>query len=195
MFRVVGLHSGCRRTGGLARVGEPDDRVLAETAEGLREPEAGRSGEGGSSPGIGNPGAEPLDDKGPRGQGGKPWPRGSRCIGGTAKIIINEPFSPGAEGRWRVRVPRRWEVSTGQVGFFSVQLRKYCTWESDAPAGRSQVLRVIAWFSRTVTFSLTLSHVQSGSFCTWKVIQGVVLKAYSASAAVMVCSNVSRGRR
>ena len=28
-----------------------------------------------------------------------------------------------------------------------------------------------------------------------KVIQGVVLKAYSASAAVMVCSNVSRGRR
>ena len=29
----------------------------------------------------------------------------------------------------------------------------------------------------------------------WKVIQGVVLKAYSASAAVMVCSNVSRGRR
>ena len=30
---------------------------------------------------------------------------------------------------------------------------------------------------------------------TWKVIQGVVLKAYSASAAVMVCSNVSRGRR
>ena len=53
MFRVVGLHSGCRRTGGLARVGEPDDRVLAETAEGLREPEAGRSGEGGSSPGMG----------------------------------------------------------------------------------------------------------------------------------------------
>ena len=30
---------------------------------------------------------------------------------------------------------------------------------------------------------------------SWKVIQGVVLKAYSASAAVMVCSNVSRGRR
>ena len=29
----------------------------------------------------------------------------------------------------------------------------------------------------------------------WKVIQGVVLKEYSASAAVMVCSNVSRGRR
>ena len=28
---------------------------------------------------------------------------------------------------------------------------------------------------------------------TWKVIQGVVLKEYSASAAVMVCSNVSRG--
>ena len=28
-----------------------------------------------------------------------------------------------------------------------------------------------------------------------KVIQAVVLKAYSASAAVMVCSNVSRGRR
>ena len=26
-----------------------------------------------------------------------------------------------------------------------------------------------------------------------KVIQGVVLKEYSASAAVMVCSNVSRG--
>ena len=108
MFRVVGLHSGCRRTGRLARVEEPDDRVLAETAEGLREPEAGRSGEGGSSPGIGNPGAEPLDDKGPRGRGGKPWPRGSRCIGGTAKIIINEPFLPGAEGRRRVRVSRRW---------------------------------------------------------------------------------------
>ena len=35
------------------RVGEPDDRVLAETAEGLREPEVGRSGEGGSSPGMG----------------------------------------------------------------------------------------------------------------------------------------------
>ena len=30
---------------------------------------------------------------------------------------------------------------------------------------------------------------------TRKVIQGVVLKEYSASAAVMVCSNVSRGRR
>ena len=30
---------------------------------------------------------------------------------------------------------------------------------------------------------------------SWKVIQGVVLKEYSASAAVMVCSNVSRGRR
>jgi len=30
---------------------------------------------------------------------------------------------------------------------------------------------------------------------TRKVIQGVVLKAYSASAAVMVCSNVSRGRQ
>ena len=29
----------------------------------------------------------------------------------------------------------------------------------------------------------------------WKVIQWVVLKEYSASAAVMVCSNVSRGRR
>ena len=28
-----------------------------------------------------------------------------------------------------------------------------------------------------------------------KVIQGAVLKEYSASAAVMVCSNVSRGRR
>ena len=28
-----------------------------------------------------------------------------------------------------------------------------------------------------------------------RVIQGVVLKEYSASAAVMVCSNVSRGRR
>ena len=80
MFRVVGLHSGCRRTGGLARVGEPDDRVLAETAEGLREPEVGRSGEGGSSPGIGNPGAEPLDDKGPRGRDGKSRPRGSSCI-------------------------------------------------------------------------------------------------------------------
>ena len=80
MFRVVGLHSGCRRAGGLARVGEPDDRVLSETAEGLREPEAGRSGEGGSSPGIGNPGAEPLDDKGPRGRDRKSRPRGSSCI-------------------------------------------------------------------------------------------------------------------
>ena len=30
---------------------------------------------------------------------------------------------------------------------------------------------------------------------TKKVIQGAVLKEYSASAAVMVCSNVSRGRR
>ena len=47
------LHSCYRRTGGLARVGEPDDRALSETAEGLREPEAGRSGEGGSSPGMG----------------------------------------------------------------------------------------------------------------------------------------------
>ena len=33
------------------------------------------------------------------------------------------------------------------------------------------------------------------SWESWKVIQGVVLKEYSASAAVMVCSNVSRGRR
>ena len=47
------LHSCYRRTGGVVRVGEPDDRVLAETAEGLREPEVGRSGEGGSSPGMG----------------------------------------------------------------------------------------------------------------------------------------------
>ena len=47
------LHSCYRRTGGLARVGEPDDRALSETAEGLREPEVGRSGEGGSSPGMG----------------------------------------------------------------------------------------------------------------------------------------------
>ena len=33
----------------------------------------------------------------------------------------------------------------------------------------------------------------SCSIPTSKVIQGVVLKEYSASAAVMVCSNVSRG--
>ena len=30
---------------------------------------------------------------------------------------------------------------------------------------------------------------------TLKLIQGVVLKAWSESAAVMVCSNVCRGRR
>ncbi len=43
----------------------------------------------------------------------------------------------------------------------------------------------------TTAGTWTLAH----NGCTWKVIQGVVLKAYSASAAVMVCSNVSRGRR
>ena len=40
---------------------------------------------------------------------------------------------------------------------------------------------------------------QPGRRATWeavlKVIQGVVLKAWSESAAVMVCSNVRRGRR
>ena len=71
-------------------------------------------------------------------------------------------------------------ASTGQVGFFSVQLRKYCTWESGAPAGRSQVFRVIAWFSRTVTFSLTLSHVQSESFCTWEDFNDVERQNVSA---------------
>ena len=35
----------------------------------------------------------------------------------------------------------------------------------------------------------------SGLYGGRKVIQGVVLKDYNASAAVMVCSNVSRGRR
>ena len=38
-------------------------------------------------------------------------------------------------------------------------------------------------------------HIELNTPFTGKVIQGVVLKEYSASAAVMVCSNVSRGRR
>ena len=34
---------------------------------------------------------------------------------------------------------------------------------------------------------------RSSCYGSWKVIQRVVLKVYSASAAVIVCSNVSRG--
>ena len=47
-------------------------------------------------------------------------------------------------------------------------------------------------------YVLPLYNSKNVYYCrieTAKVIQGVVLKEYSASAAVMVCSNVSRGRR
>ena len=61
------------------RVGEPDDRVLAETAEGLREPEVGRSGEGGSSPGMGTRVRSPSTTKG-RGPGETTRRHGPRHI-------------------------------------------------------------------------------------------------------------------
>ena len=68
-------------------LGNPMTEPFPRRPRVYREPEVGRSGEGGSSPGIGNPGAEPLDDKGPRGQGGKPWPRGSRCVRMPVKTL------------------------------------------------------------------------------------------------------------
>ena len=73
------LHSCYRRTGGLARVGEPDDRALSETAEGLREPEVGRSGEGGSSPGMGTRVRSPSTTKA-RGPGETTRRHGSRHV-------------------------------------------------------------------------------------------------------------------
>ena len=101
MFRVVGLHNGCRRTGELARVGEPDDRVLAETAEGLREPEAGRSGEEGSSPGMGTRVRNPSTTKA-RGPGETTRHHGPRHIR-TQKRDAIELAEPTTEVRCEQR--------------------------------------------------------------------------------------------
>ena len=56
------------------------------------------------------------------------------------------------------------------------------------PSGRARTVH-------NIEVDTTHAYYVATTTGTWKVIQGVVLKAYSASAAVMVCSNVSRGRR
>ena len=119
------------------RVGEPDDRVLAETAEGLREPEVGRSGEGGSSPGMGTRVRSPSTTKargpgettrrhGPRhvrarasdeargsapgsvtGQSG--WKSGSRACAGAPAPVPGEDHSD-------MRLPRRVRRRADQRG-------------------------------------------------------------------------------
>ena len=69
--------------------------------------------------------------------------------------------------------------------------------DADGPAARVTRVRP-AGRARTVhniEVDTTHAYYVATTTGTWKVIQGVVLKEYSASAAVMVCSNVSRGRR
>ena len=62
-------------------------------------------------------------------------------------------------------------------------------WAEDRPWWQQKVLARIAGGEAIAE----REHVEIAR--SLKVIQGVVLKEYSASAAVMVCSNVSRGRR
>ena len=64
--RTRWLHSHCRWTGRVARVGEPDDRAAVEVGTGLREPVLAVLAKEEVLPRMWEPGVEPLDDKGPR---------------------------------------------------------------------------------------------------------------------------------
>ena len=107
------LHSCYRRTGGLARVGEPDDRALSETAEGLREPAVGRSGEGGSSPGMGTRVRSPSTTKA-RGPGETTRHHGPRHVRARASDEVRGSV-PGD----RLGAGHRSRVVTGQSGWKS----------------------------------------------------------------------------
>ena len=66
LHRSSGLHSDCRRTEPVARVGEPNDRSDFEAARVDRELGVSRSGEGGLSPlwNMGSRGDVTLNDRG-----------------------------------------------------------------------------------------------------------------------------------
>ena len=121
------LHSCYRRTGGLARVGEPDDRALSETAEGLREPEVGRSGEGGSSPGMGTRVRSPSTTKA-RGPGETTRRHGPRHVQARAsdevrgRVPGDRPGAGRGLAQGESRLPRGRSAPgsvTGQSGWKS----------------------------------------------------------------------------
>ena len=67
--------------------------------------------------------------------------------------------------------------------------------QSGPSGGSIKITHENGHYDVTVPLNDTSDSDQQEMKQAGKVIQGVVLKEYSASAAVMVCSNVSRGRR
>ena len=165
------LHSCYRRTGGLARVGEPDDRALSETAEGLREPEVGRSGEGGSSPGMGTRVRSPSTTKA-RGPGETTRRHGPRHVRARASDEVRGSAPGDRPGAGRGLAQGEGRLPRGGSAPASLENRPRRTPSSRLPRGRSapgSVTGQSGWKSGSRACAGAPDHLASRAWITTRL--------------------------